>query len=174
MPCTGSKGAAGGFFLLSRCGSFPFHYPNAVALLFYRTLASYRLYIITMTGAAASWSAAWRQSSASSSALPALGAFGLALAAAPYLNEGMYGYYAVCPAHRCLGGGQLAVPVLPARVPSSRLGRGGAVLAFIACGTLRDRLCLRRAGAAAVVVYTRSVRAASGPRPRCWAAWRWR
>lgn len=41
------------FFLLKQVRFFPFHYPNAVALLFYRTLASYRLYIIAMTGAAA-------------------------------------------------------------------------------------------------------------------------
>ena len=38
------------FFLLKQVRFFPFHYPNAVALLFYRTLASYRLYIIAMTG----------------------------------------------------------------------------------------------------------------------------
>ena len=41
------------YFLLKQVRFFPFHYPNAVALLFYRTLASYRLYIIAMTGAAA-------------------------------------------------------------------------------------------------------------------------
>ena len=40
------------YFTLQEVRFFPFHYPNAVALLFYRTLASYRLYIIAMTGAA--------------------------------------------------------------------------------------------------------------------------
>ena len=82
------------FFLLKQVRFFPFHYPNAVALLFYRTLASYRLYIIAMTGAAAFLVSRVAAKLSRSNAL-ALGAFGLALAAAPIFNEGMYSYYAV-------------------------------------------------------------------------------
>ena len=82
------------FFLLKQVRFFPFHYPNAAALLFYRTLASYRLYIIAMTGAAAFLVSRVAAKLSRSNAL-ALGAFGLALAAAPIFNEGMYSYYAV-------------------------------------------------------------------------------
>ena len=82
------------FFLLKQVRFFPFHYPNAVALLFYRTLASYRLYIIAMTGAAAFLVSRVAAKLSRSNAL-ALGTFGLALAAAPIFNEGMYSYYAV-------------------------------------------------------------------------------
>ena len=67
------------FFLLKQVRFFPFHYPNAVALLFYRTLASYRLYIIAMTGAAAFLVSRVAAKLSRSNAL-ALGAFGLALA----------------------------------------------------------------------------------------------
>ena len=42
------------------------------------------------------------------------------------------------------------MPVLPARVPPSRLGRGGGRAGVYRLRHLRDRLCLRRAGAAAV------------------------
>ena len=79
------------FFLLKQVRFFPFHYPNAVALLFYRTLASYRLYIIAMTGTAAFLVSRVAAKLSRSNAL-ALGAFGLALAAAPIFNEGMYSY----------------------------------------------------------------------------------
>ena len=41
------------YFTLQEPRFFPFHYPNAVALLFYGSLSSYRLYIIAFTGAAA-------------------------------------------------------------------------------------------------------------------------
>ena len=74
------------FFLLKQVRFFPFHYPNAVALLFYRTLASYRLYIIAMTGAAAFLVSRVAAKLSRSNAL-ALGAFGLALAAAPIFIE---------------------------------------------------------------------------------------
>ena len=63
------------FFLLKQVRFFPFHYPNAVALLFYRTLASYRLYIIAMTGAAAFLVSRVAAKLSRSNAL-ALGAFG--------------------------------------------------------------------------------------------------
>lgn len=95
------------FFLLKQVRFFPFHYPNAVALLFYRTLASYRLYIIAMTGAAAFLVSRVAAKLSRSNAL-ALGAFGLALAAAPIFNEGMYSYYAVPQQHAALAAGQLA------------------------------------------------------------------
>ena len=73
------------YFTLQEVRFFPFHYPNAVALLFYRTLASYRLYIIAMTGAAAFLVSRVAAKLSRSNAL-ALGAFGLALAAAPIFN----------------------------------------------------------------------------------------
>ena len=41
------------YFTLQEVRFFPFHYPNAVALLFYGSLTHYRLYIIAWTGAAA-------------------------------------------------------------------------------------------------------------------------
>ena len=76
------------FFLLKQVRFFPFHYPNAVALLFYRTLASYRLYIIAMTGAAAFLVSRVAAKLSRSNAL-ALGAFGLALAAAGFAQGQM-------------------------------------------------------------------------------------
>ena len=41
------------YFTLQEVRFFPFHYPNAVDLLFYASLTHYRLYIIAWTGAAA-------------------------------------------------------------------------------------------------------------------------
>ena len=41
------------YFTLQEVRFFPFHYPNAVDLLFYTSLTHYRLYIIAWTGAAA-------------------------------------------------------------------------------------------------------------------------
>ena len=41
------------YFTLQEVRFFPFHYPNAVALLFYGSLSHYRLYIIAWAGAAA-------------------------------------------------------------------------------------------------------------------------
>ena len=82
------------YFTLQEPRFFPFHYPNAVALLFYGSLSSYRLYIIAFTGAAAFLVSRVVRRFGSGDAL-ALAGFTLALAAAPIWNEGMYSYYAV-------------------------------------------------------------------------------
>lgn len=151
------------FFLLKQMRFFPFHYPNAVALLFYRTLASYRLYIIAMTGAAAFLVSRVAAKLSRSNAL-ALGAFGLALAAAPILTRACT-VTTPCPSARCFGGGQLAVPVLPARVPPSRLGRGGGRAGVYACGTYETGYVYAVLALLLWVVYTRSVRGGLRPRP---------
>ena len=82
------------YFTLQEVRFFPFHYPNAVDLLFYTSLTHYRLYIIAWTGAAAFAVSRVAARLGSGDAL-ALGGFALALAAAPIWNEGMYSYYAV-------------------------------------------------------------------------------
>ena len=132
------------FFLLKQVRFFPFHYPNAVALLFYRTLASYRLYIIAMTGAAAFLVSRVAAKLSRSNAL-ALGAFGLALAAAPIFNEGMYSYYAV-PQRTLLWAAASWLCLFYLHESHHRAWGAGVYR----LRHLRDRLCLRRAGAAAV------------------------
>ena len=77
------------YFTLQEVRFFPFHYPNAVALLFYGSLSHYRLYIIAWTGAAAFLVSRVAARFGSGDAL-ALGGFTLAMAAAPIWNEGMY------------------------------------------------------------------------------------
>ena len=104
----------------------------AVALLFYRTLASYRLYIIAMTGAAAFLVSRVAAKLSRSNAL-ALGAFGLALAAAPIFNEGMYSYYAV-PQRTLLWAAASWLCLFYLHESHHHAwGVAAAVLAFIAC-----------------------------------------
>ena len=123
-----------GYFMLKEVRFFPFHYPNAVALLFYRTMASYRLYIIAMTGAAALLVSRVAARLSRSNAL-ALGTFALALAAAPIYNEGMYSYYAV-PQRTLLWAAASWLCLFRLQdTHRRRWGVAAAVLAFIACGT---------------------------------------
>lgn len=145
------------FFLLKQVRFFPFHYPNAVALLFYRTLASYRLYIIAMTGAAAFLVSRVAAKLSRSNAL-ALGAFGLALAAAPIFNEGMYSYYAV-PQRTLLWAAASWLCLFYLHESHHRAwGMAAAVLAFIACGTYETGYVYAVLALLLWVVYTRSVR----------------
>ena len=145
------------FFLLKQVRFFPFHYPNAVALLFYRTLASYRLYIIAMTSAAAFLVSRVAAKLSRSNAL-ALGAFGLALAAAPIFNEGMYSYYAV-PQRTLLWAAASWLCLFYLHESHHRAwGVAAAVLAFIACGTYETGYVYAVLVLLLWVVYTRSVR----------------
>ena len=145
------------FFLLKQVRFFPFHYPNAVALLFYRTLASYRLYIIAMTGAAAFLVSRVAAKLSRSNAL-ALGTFGLALAAAPIFNEGMYSYYAV-PQRTLLWAAASWLCLFYLHESHHRAwGVAAAVLAFIACGTYEIGYVYAVLALLLWVVYTRSVR----------------
>ena len=145
------------FFLLKQVRFFPFHYPNAVALLFYRTLASYRLYIIAMTGTAAFLVSRVAAKLSRSNAL-ALGAFGLALAAAPIFNEGMYSYYAV-PQRTLLWAAASWLCLFYLHESHHRAwGMAAAVLAFIACGTYETGYVYAVLALLLWVVYTRSVR----------------
>jgi len=73
------------YFTLQEVRFFPFHYPNAVDLLFYTSLTHYRLYIIAWTGAAAFAVSRVAARLGSGDAL-ALGGFALALAAAAVLT----------------------------------------------------------------------------------------
>ena len=145
------------FFLLKEARFFPFHYPNAVALLFYRTLASYRLYIIAVTGAAALLVSRVAARLSRSNAV-ALGAFGLALAAAPIFNEGMYSYYAV--PQRTLFWAAASWLCLFRLYDTRRRAWGvvAAVLAFISCGTYETGYVYALLALLLWVVYTRSVR----------------
>ena len=145
------------FFLLKEARFFPFHYPNAVALLFYRTLASYRLYIIAVTGAAALLVSRVAARLSRSNAV-ALGAFGLALAAAPIFNEGMYSYYAV--PQRTLFWAAASWLCLFRLYDTRRHAWGvvAAVLAFISCGTYETGYVYALVALLLWVVYTRSVR----------------
>ena len=122
------------YFTLQEVRFFPFHYPNAVDLLFYTSLTHYRLYIIAWTGAAAFAVSRVAARLGSGDAL-ALGGFALALAAAPIWNEGMYSYYAV--PQRALFWAMTAWLCLFARQGTRhrRWAVLGAVLSFIACGT---------------------------------------
>lgn len=70
------------YFTLQEVRFFPFHYPNAVDLLFYTSMTHYRLYIIAWTGAAAFTVSRVAARLGSGDAL-ALGGFALALAATP-------------------------------------------------------------------------------------------
>ena len=122
------------YFTLQEVRFFPFHYPNAVDLLFYTSLTRYRLYIIAWTGAAAFSVSRVAARLGSGDAL-ALGGFTLALAAAPIWNEGMYSYYAV--PQRALFWAMTAWLCLFAwqGTHHRRWAVLGAVLSFIACGT---------------------------------------
>ena len=122
------------YFTLQEVRFFPFHYPNAVDLLFYTSLTHYRLYIIAWTGAAAFAVSRVAARLGSGDAL-ALGGFALALAAAPIWNEGMYSYYAV--PQRALFWAMTAWLCLFAwqGTRHRRWAVLGAVLSFIACGT---------------------------------------
>lgn len=82
------------FFTLKEFRFFPFHYPSAFSLLFFGTLASYRLYIIGVTALAAGLVSRVVKKITQSECV-ALGAFALSLSLAPLYNEGMYSYYAV-------------------------------------------------------------------------------
>ena len=162
------------YFLLKEVRFFPFHYPNAVALLFYRTLASYRLYIIAMTGAAAFLVSRVAARLSHSNGV-ALGAFGLALAAAPIFNEGMYSYYAV-PQRTLLWAAASWLCLFYLQSSHRRAwGVAAGVLAFIACGTYETGYVY------AVLAHCccgwcipTACGMACGLRPRCWAARRWR
>lgn len=122
------------YFTLQEVRFFPFHYPNAVDLLFYTSLTHYRLYIIAWTGAAAFAVSRVAARLGSGDAL-ALGGFALALAAAPIWNEGMYSYYAV--PQRALFWAMTGWLCLFAwqGTRHRRWAVLGAVLSFIACGT---------------------------------------
>ena len=122
------------YFTLQEVRFFPFHYPNAVDLLFYTSLTHYRLYIIAWTGAAAFAVSRVAARLGSGDAL-ALGGFALALAAAPIWNEGIYSYYAV--PQRALFWAMTAWLCLFAwqGTRHRRWAVLGAVLSFIACGT---------------------------------------
>lgn len=145
------------YFLLKEVRFFPFHYPNAVALLFYRTLASYRLYIIAVTGAAALLVSRVAARLSRSNGV-ALGAFGLALAAAPIFNEGMYSYYAV-PQRTLFWAAASWLCLFHLRESHRRAwGVAAALLAFIACGTYETGYVYALLALLLWVVYTRSVR----------------
>ena len=122
------------YFTLQEVRFFPFHYPNAVALLFYGSLSHYRLYIIAWTGAAAFLVSRVAARFGSGDAL-ALGGFTLAMAAAPIWNEGMYSYYAV--PQRALFWAMAAWLCLFGWEHSHRRGwaAAAALLSFVACGT---------------------------------------
>ena len=122
------------YFTLQEVRFFPYHYPNAVALLFYGSLSHYRLYIIAWTGAAAFLVSRVAARFGSGDAL-ALGGFTLAMAAAPIWNEGMYSYYAV--PQRALFWAMAAWLCLFGWENSHRRGwaAAAALLSFFACGT---------------------------------------
>ena len=87
-----------------------------------------------MTGAAAFLVSRVAAKLSRSNAL-ALGAFGLALAAAPIFNEGMYSYYAV-PQRTLLWAAASWLCLFYLHESHHRAwGVAAAVLAFIACGT---------------------------------------
>ena len=122
------------YFTLQEVRFFPFHYPNAVALLFYGSLTRYRLYIIGWTGAAALLVSRVAKKFGSGNAL-ALAAFALALAVAPIWNEGMYSYYAV-PQRALFWAMAAWLCLFPwAGTRHRRWAVAAAVLSFIACGT---------------------------------------
>ena len=122
------------FFLLKEARFFPFHYPSAVALLFYRTMASYRLYIIAVSGAAALLVSRVAARLSRSNAL-ALGSFALALAAEPIFNEGMYSYYAVPQRTLFWAAASWLCLFRWQDTHHRRWGAAAAVLAFLSCGT---------------------------------------
>ena len=122
------------YFTLQEPRFFPFHYPNAVALLFYGSLSSYRLYIIAFTGAAAFLVSRVVRRFGSGDAL-ALAGFTLALAAAPIWNEGMYSYYAV-PQRALFWAMAAWLCLFPWETTRHRRWAVlGAALSFLACGT---------------------------------------
>lgn len=122
------------YFTLHQARFFPFHYPNAVDLLFYTSLTRYRLYIIGWTGAAALLVSRVAARFGSGDAL-ALGGFTLALAAAPIWNEGMYSYYAV-PQRALFWAMAAWLCLFPwEETRHRRWAVAGAVLSFLSCGT---------------------------------------
>ena len=122
------------YFALQEPRFFPFHYPNALDLLFYGSLSRYRLYIIAWTGAAALLVSRVAKRFGSGDAL-ALGSFALALAAAPIWNEGMYSYYAV-PQRALFWAMAAWLCLFPWETTRHRRwAAAAAVLSFIACGT---------------------------------------
>ena len=122
------------YFTFQELRFFPFHYPSAVALLFYGSLSSYRLYIIAWTGLAALLVSRVATRLGGGNAL-ALAAFALALAVAPIWNEGMFSYYAV--PQRALAWAMAAwLCLFPwEQTHHRRWAVLGAVLSFLACGT---------------------------------------
>ena len=100
------------YFTLQEVRFFPFHYPNAVALLFYGSLSHYRLYIIAWTGAAAFLVSRVAARFGSGDAL-ALGGYTLAMAAA--FPEFM-----------------LTASTLPIRLPAAKF-RGSSKSATLPC-----------------------------------------
>ena len=122
------------YFTLQEVRFFPFHYPNAVALLLYGSLSHYRLYVVAWTGAAAFLVSRVAARFGSGDAL-ALGGFTLAMAAAPIWNEGMYSYYAV--PQRALFWAMAAWLCLFRWENFHRRGwaAAAALLSFAACGT---------------------------------------
>ena len=145
------------YFTLQEVRFFPFHYPNAVALLFYGSLSHYRLYIIAWTGAAAFLVSRVAARFGSGDAL-ALGGFTLAMAAAPIWNEGMYSYYAV--PQRTLFWAAASWLCLFRLYDTRRRAWGvvAAVLAFISCGTYETGYVYALLALLLWVVYARSVR----------------
>lgn len=113
------------YFTLQEVRFFPFHYPNAVALLFYGSLSHYRLYIIAWDrGGGRSWSAGGR--AVRQRGCPGRWRLYAGHGAAPIWNEGMYSYYAVPHAGAVLGHGGLALPVWVGEFPPPRLGCSGS------------------------------------------------
>lgn len=89
---------------------------------------------------------------------PGSGAFGLALAAAPIFNEGMYSYYAV-PQRTLLWAAASWLCLFYLHESHHRAwGVAAAVLAFIACGTYETGYVYAVLALLLWVVYTRSVR----------------
>lgn len=145
------------YFTLQEVRFFPFHYPSAFSLLFFGSLASYRLYIIGVTAAAAYLVSRVVVRFGGSGTL-ALGGFALALALAPIFNEGMYSYYAVpqktlfwaMAAWLCLLRWQTTA--------HRRWAVAAAVLAFVCCGTYETGYMYAVIAAVVWVVYRRSLK----------------
>ena len=112
------------YFTLQEVRFFPFHYPNAVDLLFYTSLTHYRFYIIAWTGAAAFAVSRVAARLGSGDAL-ALGGFALALAAAPHLERGHVQLLRRTAAGAVLGYDGLALPVCVAGDTAPPLGCAG-------------------------------------------------
>ena len=144
------------YFTLQEVRFFPFHYPNAVALLFYGSLSHYRLYIIAWTGAAAFLALRWPWRRPPSGTR-------VCTATTP------------CPSGRCSGPWRPGSACLGGRIPTAAAGlqrqrcspSSPAVLMKLAICSRRWPLWFGACVPAA------SKPGCSTPPPR-WAAWAWR